>query len=139
MCILSSTDKERQELSVGTASLLDYLSQETNDSAEFHLCFGSDAFCDLVKGKWNESQRVLDSAAGIVVVHRASATNNDKLLEESSASSKHSKAQMLNVDGLSNVSSSQVRECTSVKQLENLVVPKVRDYIQTNSLYSLLD
>lgn len=42
----------------------------TTTDYEFCLCLGADAFCDLVQGKWRESQRVLDLASGFTIVPR---------------------------------------------------------------------
>jgi nicotinic acid mononucleotide adenylyltransferase len=46
-------------ISVGTAALLDYLKIEYPTN-EFYFCLGADSFFDLVDGKWQQSDRILN-------------------------------------------------------------------------------
>jgi nicotinic acid mononucleotide adenylyltransferase len=140
---LSASDEEKAKVTVGTASLLDYLGHALNekDEMEFTFCLGADAFLDLTAGKWNESARVLQYFGGpkLVVLHRkgvaaaaAAAPGDDERLLESV---RQTGARLIHVGELGSISSSLVRQCRDPEQLTALVGPRVSEYIQTNRLY----
>jgi nicotinic acid mononucleotide adenylyltransferase len=146
---LSASEEEKAKVTVGTASLLDYLDHAFNekDEMDFTFCLGTDAFLDLTAGKWNESARVLQYFCGskLVVLHRqgvvaadAPPGNDNGLLE---ARIRQTGARMIHVGELGSISSSLVRQCRNPEQLTALVGPRVSEYIQTNRLYqfALLD
>jgi nicotinic acid mononucleotide adenylyltransferase len=122
---------------VGTAALMEYYqSLDNNSSAEYYFCLGADAFLDLLAGKWKESQRVLDLLQGrFVVFHRHSADIamlQDKVQQMPGA-------QLLEVESLTDVSSSQVRQCSDESKLSQMVTPSVLDYIKEHKLYQFDD
>ena len=149
LCRDSSDEAERARLSLGTASLLDYLHQDNvnnNNATIFYFCLGADAFLDLMAGKWKESDRVLqflDGGRRLVVLHRRN--NNDTNLDADERTHDHERlllrhvqetgARLLIIGHLGSVSSSQVRACRDVDELRTLVVPQVLEYIQSNRLY----
>jgi len=124
----------------------------------FYFCLGADAFLDLTAGKWNESARVLkllDGGRRLVVLHRRGGAeqqeqldnsgdgggdspsssptdNNDRLLTRRV---QETGARLLRIGHLGSISSSQVRECASVNELNGMVVPQVLDYMRDNHLY----
>jgi nicotinic acid mononucleotide adenylyltransferase len=148
---LSASEEEKAKVTVGTASLLDYLGHALNEKDEmvFTFCLGTDAFLDLTAGKWNESARVLQYFCGskLVVLHRkgvdaassAPGNKNDERLLESRI--RQTGARMIHIGALGSISSSQVRQCRDPEQLTALVGPRVSEYIQNNRLYqfALLD
>lgn len=144
----SSTDEAaKAKVSVGTAALFEYLRQKHPDT-DFDFCLGADAFLDLMAGKWNESERVLEQLQGgkrLVVLHRSSSSSsnssdtatkdNDDDELELSCQIKRTGARLLQIGQLGSISSSQVRQCRDREQLSTMVVPSVLDYIRTNGLY----
>jgi len=123
---------------------------------EFALCLGADTFLDLIDGKWRESGRVLDLIQGrILVFYRppSSSTSTSSVADaESGNALKRRKqerfdllqrrvdevpnARLLRVDGLEDISSSQVRSCTDVSELRRMVVPGVLEYMRQHKLYA---
>jgi hypothetical protein len=165
---------EMVKVSVGTASLLDYLSSldagnmtasstgkehdgsttasKMMNTTEYSFCLGADAFMDLTNGKWKESARVLQffAAHKLVVLHRqtctsasiagTSATTNEATKKNSDNSLLEGRvcetgARLIQVSHLGSISSSQVRECSSLSDLATMVGPDVAAYIQTHRLY----
>lgn len=75
-------ESEREKVSVGTAVLLDYL-MSAYPNYTFYFCLGADSFVDLVNGKWQQTDRILNellfdrqtriykSPRRIVVLYRA--------------------------------------------------------------------
>ena len=55
----SADETERENISVGTAALLDYLST-IHEEYNFYFCLGADSFIDLVNGKWQQTDRILN-------------------------------------------------------------------------------
>jgi nicotinic acid mononucleotide adenylyltransferase len=153
---------ERDQVSVGTASLLEYLykcniqdheKDSEQEKEEYSFVLGADAFLDLVADKWKESARVLELLQGRIVVlerltlatdntntstttHDANADDADMVLKK--AVEAVTGARLLRVDHLNQVSSSQVRTCTSVQELKehNMVVPAVLEYMRQHGLYA---
>ncbi|GAX20118.1 hypothetical protein FisN_17Lh071 [Fistulifera solaris] len=98
------SEEEAAQVSVGTAALMEYYQSLDNSSVEYYFCLGADAFLDLLAGKWKESQRVLGLLQGrFVVFHRHSA--DIAMLQEKVQQMPG--AQLLEVESLTNVSSSQ--------------------------------
>ena len=88
---------------------------------------------DLMAGKWKESQRVMELLQGrFVVFDRHSANNNEELVRKIQNTPG---AQLLRIDSLTNVSSSQVRQCSDESQLAKMVTPSVLEYMKENKLY----
>jgi nicotinic acid mononucleotide adenylyltransferase len=52
-------ESEREKVSVGTAVLLDYL-MSAYPNYKFYFCLGADSFVDLVNGKWQQTDRILN-------------------------------------------------------------------------------
>lgn len=111
---------------MGTASLLEYLEFAFPD-IEFSFCLGADSYKDLIQGKWKESQRVVDSFGDRLVVFArgtAPVTVNPR----------HT---IVTVDSLSTVSSTQVRNCTDIEQLQSMITPSVLAYMLEHGLYKI--
>lgn len=142
-------DCDDASLSFGTATLLDYLrttAEETKAShtttTHYSLALGADTFCDLVQGKWKESQRVLQMVHHVYVFARQQASDSEAarqstLLQECLAKMGDDKATLLEVDHLQGVSSSQARECTDMEELKEMLPQPVLEYILQNGLYAI--
>ncbi|GKY91945.1 hypothetical protein MPSEU_000166100 [Mayamaea pseudoterrestris] len=140
----TSFDQEQAAASFGTATLLDYLREHDNGGAaatterQYSLALGADTFCDLVQGKWKESQRVLQTVDHFYVFDRKQGIENDSSLSLQDCLRKvGDKATLLQVDSLQDVSSSKARECTSIDQLKEMVPAPVVEYILKHGLYAI--
>lgn len=147
----SSDEEEKAKVLVGTAALLDFLrATRSNSNADFTLSLGADAFMDLTAGKWKESARVLEhlvgskerSRRGLVVFHRSSSSTSSTddaaaVVDDEDLSRRlqETGARLMRIGHLGSISSSQVRECRDVEQLETMVVPRVLEYMRVNHLY----
>jgi nicotinic acid mononucleotide adenylyltransferase len=154
---------KRDQVSVGTAALIEYLNKNKENNKldeqgeeveeQYSFVMGADTFLDLIAGKWKESARVLDLLQGrLVVLERL--TNNstatastgdynaaDTVADNDVALNKAVEAvpgaRLLRVDNLNHISSSQVRACRSVVEMQeqNMVVPAVLEYMRQHGLY----
>lgn len=116
---------------VGTAALIDYL-ETIYTNVDFVLCLGTDAFLDLVAGKWRESERILQNEAVYLwVVARGPPTLSFPTMPP--------RSRILNDIPLIDISSSQVRQCRDISELASMVHPKVLEYIQERRLYMFAD
>lgn len=81
--IYSTDEKDDSNITVGTASLLDYLFFIYNDvdsRPNFTFCLGSDAFFHLMNGKWKDSQRIIQMLQNrLLVLYRKDNTNNNNI------------------------------------------------------------
>jgi nicotinic acid mononucleotide adenylyltransferase len=132
-----SSQEERAQVSVGTASLLEFL-HSTEPEFDFSFCLGADAFLDLTAGKWKESTRVLKLLEGrLVVLYRqtgaSSDTERDAFLQERVKDTPG--ARLVYMDHLNDISSSQVRACRDEGELATMVVPDVLAYMKEHKLY----
>jgi nicotinic acid mononucleotide adenylyltransferase len=73
LCHNSTDNNEKEKISVGTAVLLDYLSS-VHPKNEFYFCLGADSFFDLIHGKWQYSQRILNE---LLYDHSSTFRNNN--------------------------------------------------------------
>jgi nicotinic acid mononucleotide adenylyltransferase len=129
-------EEERSNLTIGTAHLLEYL-KATEPKVDFRFCLGADAYHDLMAGKWIESERILQLVGGeqhLVIFQRA---GHDDIHNTTRASSTISKQRYVQIPHLTNVSSSQVRACTDLETIQELVLPEVLAYILENKLYAI--
>jgi nicotinic acid mononucleotide adenylyltransferase len=134
---------ERDQVNVGTASLLEYL-QETEPDVTFWFCLGADAFLDLTDGKWKESAQVLHLLQGRIVVLKRQPDSSkvdstteqvcDAALLERIEGTPGSK--LLSLPSLNEVSSSQVRSTRDERELESMVIPAVLNYMKMHKLYA---
>lgn len=132
----ASSEDEANKVSVGTASLLDYLKM-TEDNHDFFFCLGADAFLDLTAGKWKESVRVLHLLEGRLVVFHRAVVNDAERFENDLQDRLNAMptVKLLRIDELKDISSSQVRACRDEGKLKQMVVPMVLQYIKDNRLY----
>jgi nicotinic acid mononucleotide adenylyltransferase len=161
--------EKRDQVSVGTAALIEYLNknnignnkkQDDGDNDEeveevYSFVMGADTFLDLTAGKWKESARVLDLLQGrLVVLEREQLTANSTASSTSTGGDDNAAAnvalkkaveavpgaRLLKVDNLNHISSSQVRACPSVAEIQkqNMVVPAVLEYMRQHGLYGVL-
>jgi nicotinic acid mononucleotide adenylyltransferase len=154
--------EKRDQVSVGTASLIDYLNKNMNKNKQdeeveveevYSFVMGADTFLDLTAGKWRESARVLNLLQGrLVVLERETITNSttasageDTIASDAADNVALKKAvdavlgaRLLRVDNLNHISSSQVRDCRSVVEIQeqNMVVPVVLEYMRQHGLYA---
>ena len=133
------TERDIQQLSVGTADLLEMLMEE-EPNVDFTFCLGTDTFMDLTNWKWKRSKDVLRLLNGrIMVLHRKGMTKNDELRDRINAVNKtdgNGNIELLEIPSLQEISSSSVRSCTNEEFLEHLVTPQVLDYMRNHKLYS---
>lgn len=126
---------------MGTAALLKYLHEEFDKEGniEFYFCMGSDAFIDFAEGKWKESGRIKQLLQGrFIVLHRQQeGVNEDRqgLLEQRVRETPGAVILDLCTIQLTDVSSTQVRECRDQSLLAKLTLPSVVEYMKQNSMY----
>jgi nicotinic acid mononucleotide adenylyltransferase len=156
--------EKRDQVSVGTAALIEYLNKRNSNNKEdgdkdeeveevYSFVMGADTFLDLTAGKWKESARVLDLLQGrLVVLEREQLTANSTASTSTGDVNKADNvalknavdavpgARLLRVDNLNKISSSQVRACSSVAEIQeqNMVVPPVLEYMRQHRLYAAL-
>jgi nicotinic acid mononucleotide adenylyltransferase len=153
--------EKRDQVSVGTAALIEHLNKQDDKDKEveeqYSFVMGADTFLDLTAGKWKESARVLDLLQGrLVVLEREQLTTNSTAsTATASIGDDHAAdtadnvalkkaveavpgARLLRVDNLNHISSSQVRACRSVAEMQeqNMVVPAVLEYMRQHGLYT---
>lgn len=150
---ISTNEEERAQVSVGTAALLEYLLERQGQAAvEFTFCLGADAFMDLTAGKWKESDRVLQLLQGRFLVLNRMEPNNcsggsndettiNKANDLQARVASIPGAQLVSVDSLGAVSSSQVRQAVAKQdwtllQDEAVLHPGVLAYIRDKQLYT---
>jgi nicotinic acid mononucleotide adenylyltransferase len=144
------------KVSVGTAALLDYL-HATYDY-EFYFCLGGDSFIDLVQGKWQQHDRILNdlllskeneehtTQRRLLVLYRATTTttaNNETEHEKQplliQQYAHELGVRLIHIHHLGNISSTQIRNCQNVQELQSsnqMILPQVLEYIQQHRLYS---
>jgi len=121
---------------VGTADLLEMLHEEEPNS-EFSFCLGADTFMDLTSLKWKRSADVLRLLEGRLVVFSRKGTNIDlKESFEFASQKERLKARFLEVDTLTNVSSSLIRACKDDRFLQESLSPSVLEYIKQHHLFA---
>ena len=164
-----STDEiDESNITVGTASLLDYLFFIYNDvdsRPNFTFCLGSDAFFDLMNGKWKDSQRIIQMLQNrlLVLYRKDNNTNNnnnndptliinndimtdnnqndnnvdnDKLNRiQNCINNQCPGATLLQHNHLDNVSSTSVRQCENIDLLHTMISLPVLQYMKENHLY----
>lgn len=138
------------DVSVGTAVLLDFLRFSYPDY-EFYFCLGGDSFLDLVHGKWHHTDRILNDLLlcndnqpqkrRLLVLYRSAQHGEDRghLIQEYADKLG---VRLIHISHLGNVSSTQVRNCTDVRELQSsqqLILPSVLEYIQRNGLYQFVN
>lgn len=111
--------------------------QGEHPDVEFHFCLGEDSFWDVVKGKWKESERVLNAFRNqLWVVRRAASHDGRTSAETDSVETAGVGARILHVHNMTSVSSSRVRACRNMEELKTLVTNPVLEYMKANGLYS---
>jgi nicotinic acid mononucleotide adenylyltransferase len=146
--------EKRDQISVGTAALIEYLNKNNaknkDDAVEevYSFVMGADTFLDLTAGKWKESERVLDLLQGrLVVLERETINSTTASASDGNAAANVALkkaveavpgARLLRVDNLNHISSSQVRDCRPVAEIQeqNMVVPAVLEYMRQHGLYA---
>eukprot|EP00980_Cylindrotheca_fusiformis_P012543 scaffold3079_cov119-Cylindrotheca_fusiformis.AAC.19 len=133
------SEEEKQGLRVGTASLLEMLLEE-EENTDFTFCLGADTFLDLTSLKWKRSREVLELLEGRLVVFARKGTTLDlenqvRRVNETAGIS----AVLLEIPSLTDISSSSVRACKDEDQLKHYVSTGVLEYIKRNQLFSFAD
>lgn len=133
------SDEALASLRVGTADLLEML-QEEEPGTDFSFCLGADTFLDLTAWKWRRSKDVLSLLEGrLVVLHRKGITGTDDLqdrVDQVNREEGQGNIKVLNLETVSEVSSSLVRSMTSDEDLQALLTPSVVEYIKSNKLFA---
>jgi nicotinic acid mononucleotide adenylyltransferase len=146
---IRTNDDEKMEVSVGTAVLLDFL-RNSYENCEFYFCLGGDSFIDLVQGKWQQTDRILNNlllsqegdesqplSRRLLVLYRSvqHREDHDLLIRQYA---KELGVRLIQISHLGNVSSTQVRNCDDIVQLQSshqMILPQVLEYIQAHGLY----
>lgn len=71
-----TASEDKQNLSVGTADLLDMLIEQ-NSSVEYTLALGDDTFMDLSRWKWRRSKEIIEILEGRIVIFRRLTNNSN--------------------------------------------------------------
>lgn len=117
-----------EDVSVGTYDLVRYLSGQHPD-AHFSFLMGTDTYADLRSGKWRRSEDLLDLLS-IAVVRRLGEPEAPELRPQDS---------LHEVASSTDVSSTAVRQSTSMTELGELVHPKVLQIMLREGLYAIGD
>mmetsp|Transcript_16380 Transcript_16380/g.40005 ORF Transcript_16380/g.40005 Transcript_16380/m.40005 type:complete len:230 (-) Transcript_16380:1194-1883(-) len=132
----SMSDVQKENVRVGTAELLEMLREEEPES-EFSFCLGADTFVDLTSLKWKRSADVLRLLEGRLVVFSRKGTNiNTKEQIELVNQRQGVDALLLEVDTLTDVSSSMIRACKDDKILQTSLSPSVLEYMKAHHLFA---
>lgn len=132
------SQRELEDLRVGTAELLEMLMEE-EPNTDFSFCLGGDTFMDLATFKWRRSKDVLKLLGGRLVVLFRRGMSEDELRErvaEVNATDAMNNIRLLEIPALRQVSSSMVRLTSREEALSHMVSPAVLDYIRRNNLYA---
>eukprot|EP00547_Thalassionema_nitzschioides_P008070 CAMPEP_0194225398 /NCGR_PEP_ID=MMETSP0156-20130528/39524_1 /TAXON_ID=33649 /ORGANISM="Thalassionema nitzschioides, Strain L26-B" /LENGTH=224 /DNA_ID=CAMNT_0038957325 /DNA_START=22 /DNA_END=698 /DNA_ORIENTATION=+ len=127
---------QKESSKVGTADLLDMLTAEEKD-VDFSFAMGADTFMDLTQWKWRRSQDIWKLLEGrILTFIRPGLFENDDTF--------YRRAHDLNVKvvpvpELQPISSTQVRNSISKKELQDILIPSVLDYVVMHKLYGFIE
>nr|CCA26663.1 conserved hypothetical protein [Albugo laibachii Nc14] len=115
---------------VGTIDVIHHL-REQHPLTRFSLLLGTDAFADLVAGKWKNGEEILQSTGtiDIIVVQRP---NSRHMLDQAVS---NGSIEFISVPGLQAISSTMARSCRDFQELCKYVDRAVAEYIVKNSLY----
>ena len=150
--IYQRDDEQKTSLRIGTAELLDMLTQN-EPTIDFTIALGADTFIDLASGKWRRTEDVFRLVGYRIVVFQRKeeeeSSNNstiekNKRLQESIAkwqliNSTQSSIRVIDIPTLTEVSSSAVRRSTDEKALKIMLSSEVLEYIQDKQMYALSD
>ena len=150
--IYQRDDEQKATLRIGTAELLDMLTQN-EPTIDFTIALGADTFIDLASGKWRRTEDVFRLVGYRIVVFQRKeeeeSSNNstiekNKRLQESIAkwqliNSTQSSIRVIDIPTLTEVSSSAVRRSTDEKALKIMLSSEVLEYIQDKQMYALSD
>jgi len=121
-----------EEKPIGTIDLLKYLNNNYK-KIDFTFCLGSDAFNDLLLGKWNDNDQLIKTT-NLLVINRQGYDINNKILKTKNTKS----IRILNINNLDEVSSTLIKE--SLKSNNEYAMekldPLVYYYIKRNHLYN---
>mmetsp|Transcript_16381 Transcript_16381/g.40009 ORF Transcript_16381/g.40009 Transcript_16381/m.40009 type:complete len:119 (-) Transcript_16381:1194-1550(-) len=111
--------------------------REEEPESEFSFCLGADTFVDLTSLKWKRSADVLRLLEGRLVVFSRKGTNiNTKEQIELVNQRQGVDALLLEVDTLTDVSSSMIRACKDDKILQTSLSPSVLEYMKAHHLFA---
>jgi len=149
--IYQRDDEQKTSLRIGTAELLDMLTQN-EPTLDFTIALGTDTFIDLASGKWRRTEDVFKLVGYRIVVFQRkedessnnSTVEKNKLLQESIAkwqliNSTQSSIRVIDIPTLTEVSSSAVRRSTDETVLKKMLSSEVLEYIQDKQMYALSD
>ncbi|CAJ1960867.1 unnamed protein product [Cylindrotheca closterium] len=130
------SDSQKGNVRVGTAELLEMLRAEEPES-DFSFCLGADTFADLTSLKWKRSLDVLRLLEGRLVVFSRKGSNAiTKEQIELLNQRQHIDAKLLEVNTLTDVSSSMIRACKDDKILRTSLSPSVLEYMKEHRLFA---
>jgi len=127
---------QKENVRIGTAELLEMLHEEEPDT-EFSFCLGADTFVDLTSLKWKRSSDVLRLLGGRLVVFARKGTDIDSKVQIGLVNKRRGiNAKLLEIDTLTDVSSSMVRSANDEEMLQASLSPRVLEYMKEHSLFS---
>lgn len=155
LIVIDREEEQKATLRVGTSDLLDMLTSD-EPGVDFTLALGADTFIDLARGKWRRTDDIFRLVGSrMVVFQRVSEDDNNTddefakktdqiMLQESIATCQQlinnatqSSIRVIQIESLSNVSSSAVRRATDEEIMKNMVSQDVLKYIKRHRMYSL--
>lgn len=111
--------------------------REEEPESEFTFCLGTDTFVDLTSLKWKRSADVLRLLEGRLVVFSRKGSNIiAKEQIELVNKQQGIDAQFVEIETLTDVSSSMIRACKDDKILQRSLSPSVLEYIKEHHLYA---
>jgi len=127
---------QKGNIRVGTAELLEMLDEEEPDT-EFSFCLGADTFVDLTSLKWRRSSDVLRLLGGRLVVFERKGADIESKVQISLINKRLGiNAKLIEIDTLTDVSSSMVRSSNDEEMIQASLTPRVLAYMKEHSLFS---
>jgi len=125
-------------IQVGSIDILEYLIEKYGDKIEFSWIVGADAYHDICAGKWKRGD-VLLQKVNMEIMERKGCREIDLkecATEQANQNVAAKKITKHEVPFLTDVSSTQVRNCSDESTLRNMVPESVASYIVSRKLYA---
>ena len=136
----------QSQFQTGTVDLIEmFMAQEPNTNTDYCLALGTDTFLDLIAGKWKQSKHVLDLIQGRIYIiprmqlHSQDHTPLDDKIHALNAKYGPHSAQLIQIPGLTDVSSTYVRGLSDESNLRQYLHSDVANYIIQHKLYGFTE